>query len=87
MYVIPIGVDCSQIVAALRKSGISTDLDLACRSPSKNLTYVNKLGIPYALIVGGKELTSGKFILKDMKTGKERKLDISQVVKLLRKVS
>ena len=83
VYVVPIGAECGKIVSDLRKSGINTDSDLLGRSPSKNLAYVNRLGIPYALIVGEKEMSLGKYILKDMKTGKEQRLNKQQIVKIL----
>ena len=83
VYVVPIKTDCTKIVAELRKAGICADSDLIGRAPGKNLAYVSKLGIPYALLVGEKELKSSKFVLKDMQTGKERKLNIRQVIKLL----
>ena len=50
---------------------------------SKNLDYADKLGIPYALIVGSDELQKKKLKLKDMKTGKERMLDIKTIIKIL----
>ncbi len=82
VYVIPIKCfnDSLKIVRELRKAGVKCDIDLKGKSISKNLDYVNKMGIPYALIVGEDELKSGKFSLKDMESGVEEKLDVSGVV-------
>jgi len=86
LYVIPIGTvqESIKITKQLRSAGINTDLDLLGRSPSKNLTYSDKLGIPYVLLVGKKELTSNKFVLKNMKTGKEQELNIQKVIRLIK---
>lgn len=86
VYVVPINTYGSvfDIADQLRKAGIKTDVDLLGRSPSKNLTYAEKMGIPYSLLMGEKELKTGKFSLKNMKTGKEQQLNIKQVIKLLK---
>jgi len=69
-----------EIVQMLRKSSIATDYDLRFRSLSKQLEYVNSLEIPFALIVGEKELEKNSVKLRNMKTGKEELVKISQVV-------
>jgi len=42
--------------------------------PSKALEYANSYKIPYVIFVGAKEVKSRKFKIKDMRTGKEKKL-------------
>lgn len=54
------------------------------RDLSRQLEYVNALGIPFAIIVGPKEIKAKKFTLRDMKTGKERKLTINKLIKSLK---
>jgi histidyl-tRNA synthetase len=84
LFVIPIaGVDCSDIVDDLRGGGIRTDLDLIGRGISKNLDYANKLGIPFVLFVGPKELKLNKFKLKDMTSGKEEIINLEKIIKKL----
>jgi len=84
LYVIPIKTDCTAIVSELRKAGINTDLDIIGRSPSKNLSYASKLGIPYVLLVGPDELKKNKVKLRNMKTGKEQLLTIAQAIRAMR---
>lgn len=84
VYVIPIKVNCTEIIRKLRDSEINTDLDYSDKGVSRNLDYASKLGIPYTLIIGEKEVKSKKFTLRDMKTGKERKLALTQIIKLLK---
>jgi len=86
LYVIPIKCldECLGLVQELRGKGVKVDLDMKGRSVSKNLDYANKMGVPFALIVGSDELKSKKFNLKNMVTGKEKKLSVSNVVKELK---
>ena len=82
LYVIPIKnkKESVKIVDKLRKN-INVDFDFSSRGISNSLDYANKLGIPYVLIIGKKELASKKFTLKNMKTGKEKKVLLENIVK------
>jgi histidyl-tRNA synthetase len=75
--------DCLEIAQKFRKSGIKTQTDIMGRSLSGQLEYANSLGIPYVLVVGPKELESGKFTLKDMQSGEEEKLTLEEIVEEL----
>lgn len=85
VYVVPINTvaKCVRICEELRKGGVKTDMDIMGRGVSKNLDYANKMGTPYALIVGEDEVKQKKYKLKDMKSGKEQMLDVKDIVKKL----
>ncbi|MFH0876380.1 MAG: histidine--tRNA ligase [archaeon] len=85
VYVIPIKAhkEALPIVQKLRHAGIKADIDVSIRGISKNLDYANTLGIPYVLFVGEDELKSGKYKLRDMKSGEEKNLEIIEIIKLL----
>jgi len=68
-----------EIVKMLREKSIATDYDLRFRSLSKQLDYVNSLGIPFAIIIGEKELEKNSVKLRDMKTGKEELVKINKI--------
>src|SRR3989344_2543224 len=87
VYIIPIDAkkECIKIAKSLRDQGIKCDMDLVGRSITKNLEYVNKLNIPYALIIGSDELKQKKLKLKDMASGKEKLLNIEVIFKELKK--
>lgn len=72
-----------RIAQKLRAQGISSETDLMGRDIRKQLEYANSCGIPFALFVGKKELKENKFTLRDMKTGKERKVRIDNIGKEL----
>lgn len=85
VYVIPINTTKKsiKILDKLRKSGINSDIDIVGRGISKNLDYANKLGIPYVLIIGPKELKKNKLSLKDLNSGKESSLSLEKIIKKL----
>jgi len=73
-----------KLARKLRESGVNSEIDLLGRNIRKQLDYVNTNGTPFALIVGEQELKSRKFTLRDMKTGKESKLDFGKIAKKLK---
>ena len=86
VYVIPINTveQSLKIVQKLREEGVSADFSLGKKGVSKNLQYADSLGIPYAIIIGEKELKSKKVLLRDMDLGTEQMLSIERVIKKLR---
>lgn len=86
IFVIPIGkemvMQALELTQNIRKLGINAELDLMQRNISKNLEYVNKKGIPYAIILGRRELQGKSFKLRDMKSGEETLMKISELAKL-----
>jgi len=81
VFVIPIKVDALDIVKQLRDDGLKTDMDLIGRGVGKNLEYASALGIPYVVFVGEQEKKAGKVKLRNMETGDEVMLKVSEVVK------
>jgi len=69
------------IADLLRKSGISTEIDLMGRNFRKKLDYVSKRGIEFCIIIGPKELKEKKVVLRNMKSGKEKKVLIKSLGK------
>ncbi len=67
----------------LRSEGIPAETDLMGRKLKQCLDYVDKTGIPYMLIIGEKELRSGKLTFRDMKKRKQKALPTDSVIKAL----
>ena len=86
IFVVPVGKEMQlpslELVQKIRAEGINAVIDLNERGISKNLDYANKLGIPFVAILGENELKEKEFSLKDMKTGKEKKVKFSDLKKL-----
>jgi len=63
-----------ELAEYLRSEGIGAETDLNGRNLRKQFDYANSLSIPYTIIVGKREIDSGKFTLRNMETGKEEPL-------------
>ena len=74
-----------KIVQTLRKSGISTDFDYMNRDLKKQFEFMNVQKIPYAVIVGPKELKKNSVVLRDMKSGKEKTVKLTALAKEIQK--
>lgn len=88
VFIIPINTfkQSLKITEKLRDNGINASMDLLDRSISKNLNYANQENIPFVLIIGKEELKKKKLKLKNMKTGKEKLLDLKSLIKFLRTI-
>jgi len=86
VFVIPIGTlkESLKAVQKLRSAGISADIDMLGRGPSKNLAYADSMAIPYVIFIGEDELKQKKVKLKDMKRGDESLIGIDEVMEKLR---
>ena len=69
------------IVKILREKKIGTDFDLRSRTLSNQLKYASSMKIPYAVIVGEKELENKSVKIRNMKTGKEELVKINNLSK------
>ena len=77
LYIIPLGTgkECLKLATKLRKAGLRVDVDMTGRRLKKSMDYANKQGIPFVAVIGENEVQSGEFMLKEMKTGQEYKID------------
>ena len=58
-----------QAVAALREAGVRTQIYTEKKKVKQKFAYADKLGIPYAVIIGEDECTGGVVSVKDLATG------------------
>ena len=68
-----------------RNAGYSVEVYMNEGKVAKKLTYANKLGIPYAAIIGEDEMNSGVFKIKDMTSGEQFEVssleDAAEIIK------
>jgi len=69
-----------ETAAKLREAGLSCETDLIGRNIRKQFDLVNSLSIKYMIIIGEKELESGKLTLRDMSSGEEEKLSLEEII-------
>ncbi len=72
-----------EAISKLREKNISTELYPDTLSLKKQLGYANKNNIPYVVFVGDEELSEKKYNLKDMNSGSQELLTLTQLVKKL----
>jgi histidyl-tRNA synthetase len=75
-----------KVAAKLRRKGIACETDSMGRKLTKQLEYADATGARFAIIVGKKEMMSGKLKFKDMWAKKEEELTVSEIAKKLRKI-
>lgn len=68
-----------------RNAGYAVEVYMNDGKMAKKLTYANKLGIPYVVIIGADEKESGVFNLKDMATGEQHKISSAEEAKSITK--
>ncbi|MBI4014656.1 MAG: histidine--tRNA ligase [Candidatus Aenigmarchaeota archaeon] len=61
-----------ELCYALRALNVAAETDVMGRSISKQFDYAGRKGVSYVVVIGEKEVKSGKAMLRDMATGKEK---------------
>ncbi|WP_297476742.1 histidine--tRNA ligase [Thermococcus sp.] len=93
VYVIPIGKDgevrraAVEVVSALREAGVRGDIELTGRKVRKALDYADRLGVPYVVLIGKRDLAEGKITVRNMQTGEQRTVEkesaVEEILRLL----
>jgi histidyl-tRNA synthetase len=83
VYILPIGDEAKiaaiKILSELRNAGISADMDLMGRNMSKAMKYAASINADKVILIGDKELADGSLTVRDMKTGNQEKVPISDI--------
>lgn len=67
----------ASIASALRREGIEVQFDVVGRSVKAQMKYANKLGAAFTVVIGDSELDSGIVKLKNMESGEETEIALS----------
>lgn len=86
VFVVPMGteVECLKLATTLRQNGIKTLVDMNNKKVKKSFEYANKTNIKYVVVVGSNEIESGLFALKDMQTGNQQSVTLSQMLDIVK---
>ena len=83
VYIVGIGEDTlsgtMKLVHAIRKAGFSAERDYLDRKPKGQFKAASRLGAKYTLTVGEEELATGKANLKEMASGQEIAVSLSDI--------
>ena len=87
-YVVPVTDDMrmksAEILAMLRRSGISSDMDIMGRKMAKAMKYASGARARYVVIVGAKELEEGSVTLRDMASGEQMLVKIDALAQAIK---
>jgi len=87
VLVVPLGtglVPCLNLATTLRGHTIPTEVWFGDDKMKKSLGYANKMGIPFAVLIGSEELERGVFSLKDLTTGLQQQLSLEALLSTLK---
>ena len=83
VLILPMTEDLSPAITlatALRQAGIRTQLHCEQKKFKAKISYADKLGIPYVIFLGEDEISAGIVACKDMKSGEQTKLPVSETI-------
>jgi len=90
IYLIPIGESAEnhgiKIAQEFRRAQINTLIDYGI-TLKKKMQKANKLGVKYSVLFGDEELNDNAYILKNMLTGDEKKLEIEELINFLKEIT
>ncbi len=78
------GVDVTAAITELREMGLNVAVDYSDRKIDKQIKTAEKLGVNYVLFVGGQEIDSGQYSLKNLKTGEDERHGLQRIVSIVR---
>lgn len=83
-YFIPVSDEarskCLELLAVLRRNGISADIELLGRKVGKALGYVSSIEAKNAIIIGENELAEGKATVRDMASGNQESVSFDELL-------
>lgn len=78
---------CLEVASQIRSLGYPVENYLEDKKIGKQFDYADKLGIPYVIVIGDDELNKKCVQLKDMKTGNQQEIPLSNLEKTLSKLA
>lgn len=88
VLVIPMTGELGYAIAAataLRDAGIRTQLYCEQKKFKAKMSYADKLGIPYVILIGEDEIAENVVAVKNMQSGNQEKLSFSDAAALIKK--
>lgn len=83
VYLVALGVAAKNysvgLLQELRNAQIAAEIDYLSRNMKSQLKAVDRLGCKYAIIIGDNELAEGAAILRDMESGVQEQLLITEI--------
>lgn len=74
----------ADIARKLRNASLAIEFDFTDRKMKKAMALASKSGARYALIIGEDEISSEKYGLKDLATGKQESLNLEAIIQIVK---
>ena len=78
---VPYAVECATV---LRNAGVRTQVYAEKKKVKARFAYADKLGVPFAVVVGSDEAAAGVVSLKDLATGEQKQLAPADAAEIIR---
>lgn len=72
------------VLTALRANKVPSEIYPDVTKLKKQLDFANKRGIPFTIVIGSEEISSGHLAFKDMEIGSQEKLTVEQIIEKLK---
>ncbi|HBB31320.1 MAG TPA: ATP phosphoribosyltransferase regulatory subunit [Cyanobacteria bacterium UBA8803] len=66
------------VAQQLRQTGLRVEMDVRNKSLSSNFQYANKQEIPFAIVAGSDERRTQEVVLKDMASGSQQRMTVTE---------
>ena len=76
--------EASKIADTLRAEGLNIAVDLSEKKLGDQIKIADKQSIPYTLVVGEDEIKSGEYPLKNLESGKEKKVKLEEIKEIVK---
>ncbi|MFC2086973.1 histidine--tRNA ligase [Bacteroidota bacterium] len=77
---------CLELASKLRKMNISCEIYPEVSKMKKQMTYADKINIPYVVLAGENEIKNKTITVKNMKSGEQKELSINKLDMILNTV-
>ena len=74
----------ASVATALRQAGVRTQVYTEPKKVKAKFAYADKLGVPFAVVIGSEEAEAGLVSLKDLNSGEQQKLTAAEAAALIR---
>ena len=74
---------CFKYLKELRENNISSELYPNNDKIKKQMNYANNKGVKFVVMIGEDEMKSGQLTTKNMSTGEQKKMSISEFIKII----
>ena len=74
---------CFKYLKELRNNNISSELYPNNDKLKKQMNYANNKGVQFVVMIGEDEMKSGQLTIKNMSTGEQNEMSISELIKII----